>query len=135
MKEILSGTVAFDSVASTKIQRTVGTDLKVRFWGTFDTEDDLLTFKIIKGFTDKYRTVNATKRLHVRGGKRVFVALPASETNVRFYINSNRVTMNEMDIPDLGYYGLFNKPIPYIIYYTTEGYNSNNVVIELRKGT
>lgn len=134
LKNILSGNVAFDSVASTKIKRAVGDELKIRHWGTFLNEDDLLEWIITKGFMDKYRTVNATKRMSVKEGRRIFVALPSSEKKVKFYINSERVIMNEMDMAGIGYFTATGREIPYTIYYTTEGYNSNNVTVELRKG-
>lgn len=134
LKEILLGNVPFDTVSAQKVKRTVGTDLKIRHWGTFVSEDDLLPHIITAGFEDKYRTVNATKRMSVREGRRIFVALPSSEKKVKFYINSERVAMNEMEVSDLGYFTKNNKPIPYTIYFTNEGYNSNNVTVELRKG-
>lgn len=133
IKDIFLGVVPFDSVVANKIKNTVGVKMKIRHWGTFVNENDLLSFIILQGFTDKYRTVTTTKKLTVKDGKRIFIALPASEKGVKFYINSQRVILNEMDIPDLGYYELNNKPIPYIIYYTSEGYNSNSVIVEIRK--
>ncbi len=133
LKEILLGNTAFDSVASSKIKKAVGDELKIRHWGTFTTEDELLSFIITQGFSEKYRTVNTTKRMTVRNGKRIFVALPYSEKKVKFYINSERVIMNEVEMDDLGYFTATGKPIPYNIYYTTNGYNSNNVLVELRK--
>lgn len=133
LKKMLMGEVLFDSVAATKIKKTIGEELKIRHWGTFTSEDDLLSWVITQGFMDKYRTVNATKRMSVRSGKRIFIALPASEKRVKFYINSERVIMNELEMDEIGYFTPNNKPIPYIIYYTTEGYNANNVLVELRK--
>ena len=133
LKKMLMGEVLFDSVAATKIKKTIGEELKIRHWGTFTSEDDLLSWIITQGFMDKYRTVNATKRMSVRSGKRIFIALPASEKRVKFYINSERVIMNELEMDEIGYFTPNNKPIPYIIYYTTEGYNANNVLVEMRK--
>ena len=133
LKKMLMGEVLFDSVAAAKIKKAIGEELKIRHWGTFTSESDLLSWVITQGFMDKYRTVNATKRMSVRAGKRIFVALPASEKRVKFYINSERVIMNEMEMDEIGYFTANNKPIPYIIYYTTEGYNANNVLVELRK--
>ena len=133
LKKMLMGEVLFDSVAATKIKKTIGEELKIRHWGTFTSEDDLLSWVITQGFMDKYRTVNATKRMSVRSGKRIFIALPASEKRVKFYINSERVIMNELEMDEIGYFTPNNKPIPYIIYYTTEGYNANSVLLELRK--
>ena len=133
LKKMLMGEVLFDSVAATKIKKTIGEELKIRHWGTFTSEDDLLSWVITQGFMDKYRTVNATKRMSVRSGKRIFIALPASEKRVKFYINSERVIMNQMEMDEIGYFTPNNRPIPYIIYYTTEGYNANSVLLELRK--
>ena len=133
LKKMLMGEVLFDSVAATKIKKTIGEELKIRHWGTFTSEDDLLSWIITQGFMDQYRTVNATKRMSVRSGKRIFIALPASEKRVKFYINSERVIMNELEMDEIGYFTPNNKPIPYIIYYTTEGYNANNVLVEMRK--
>lgn len=133
LKKMLMGEVLFDSVAATKIKKTIGEELKIRHWGTFTSEDDLLSWIITQGFMDKYRTVNATKRMSVRSGKRIFIALPASEKRVKFYINSERVIMNELEMDEIGYFTPNNKPIPYIIYYTMEGYNANNVLVEMRK--
>lgn len=133
MSDILSGNVLMDSVASSKITNAVGEEMKIRHWGTFISEEDLLEHNITNGFSDRYKTVNCTKRMSVRAGKRIFVALPSSEKNLKFYINSNRVIMNEMEIDGLGYYNVRNKMIPYTIYYTTEGYNSNNTTLEIRK--
>ena len=41
--------------------------------------------------------------------------------------------MNQMEMDEIGYFTPNNRPIPYIIYYTTEGYNANSVLLELRK--
>ena len=134
LDNILHGVVPFDATSATRLSDTVGSEMKFRHWGVFNTEDDLVSFRISSGFMDKYRTINATKRLTARAGQRIYVALPASEEGVKFYINSQRVTMNEMEFADIGYYTKNNKPIPYIIYFTTEGYNANSVILEMRKG-
>lgn len=135
MKSILSGNQSFDTVSAAKIRAVTGSDLHVRHWGTFDTEADLASFNINSGYVEKYRTLNCMKALSVRGGKRIYVALPASEKNVRFYINSARVVMGETEYSDLGYKDYRGYPIPYIVYYTTEYYNSSNLTLELRRGT
>lgn len=133
MTQILNGTRSFDSTSAMKIKGAVGTDMSIRHWGTFNSEDDLASFNIPSSFVEKYRTLNATKILSARGGKKIFVALPASETNVLFYINSVRVTMNETEYDNIGYYDSRNLPIPYIIYYTTDSYNSTNLTLEIRR--
>ena len=117
------------------MNNTVGDSIKVRHWGTFTTYDDLSSFNINTSYVDKYKTVNAMKSLTCRG-QRVFVALPASETDVKFYINSERSTDMEthvMDVDDLGYTDNHGRPIPYVIYYSTEYYDTVNLTLEMRK--
>lgn len=133
MKEILLGNQIFDATVAKRIEHAIGNDYKVRHWGTFLTEDDLMQYNITRGFVDKYKTINATKSMSVLEGRRVFVALPSSEKGTKFYINYDRVNMNEMDTT-LGYVDAKGKIIPYTIYYTTEGYNSSNLILEMRKG-
>jgi hypothetical protein len=134
IKSILMGTSSFDAESAKRIENTVGETINVRHWGTFSDYNELSSFNVLRGFVDKYKTVNTVKRLSAQGGKRIYVALPASETNVKFYINSEQVTMGEMEVAGLGYYDSRNREIPYVIYFTYEGYNSSNVMIELRKG-
>lgn len=133
LKQMLLGTRPFDSSSAQKIRECTGNDLYVRHWGIFTSEEELTSFNILNGYVEKYRTLNTTKALSARGGKRIFVALPAFEKNVLFYINSTRVEMNEMEYETLGYVDYRNRPIPYIIYYTTEYYNSTNLTLELRR--
>ena len=128
------GTSSFDAESAKRIENTVGETINVRHWGTFSDYNELSSFNVLRGYVDKYKTVNTVKRLSAQGGKRIYVALPASETNVKFYINSEQVTMGEMEVAGLGYYDSRNREIPYVIYFTYEGYNSSNVMVELRKG-
>ena len=135
MTELLAGKAGFSSQLSKVLNNTVGDSIKVRHWGTFTTYDDLSSFNINTSYADKYKTVNAMKSLTCRG-QRVFVALPASETDVKFYINSERSTDMEthvMDVDDLGYTDNHGRPIPYVIYYSTEYYDTVNLTLEMRK--
>ena len=135
MTELLAGKAGFSSQLSKVLNNTVGDSIKVRHWGTFTTYDDLSSFNINTSYVDKYKTVNAMKSLTCRG-QRVFVALPASETDVKFYINSERSTDMEthvMDVDDLGYTDNHGRPIPYVIYYSTEYYDTVNLTLEMRK--
>ena len=64
------------------------------------------------------------------------MALPASEVGTKFYINSERsleMENNIMEVDDLGYTDAKGRPIPYIIYYTTEDFDTSNLTLEMRK--
>lgn len=134
LKQMLSGTISFDTLSAKKIEATIGNTMRIRHWGAFSSENELVEHLIKRAFTDKYKTLNCTKRISVLGGKRIFVALPASEENVIFYINSERVIMGQMSYEDMGYRDARGYSIPYIIYYTPESYNNSNVMLEMRKG-
>lgn len=134
MEQMLLGTISFDTISAKKIEDTIGTKIYTRHWGTFLDENELVEFIVKRGFTDKYKTLNCVKKLSVLGGKRIYVALPASEENVNFYINSTKVIMGQMKWDDFGYRDNRGYTIPYIIYYTPESYNNSNVVLEIRKG-
>ena len=99
----------------------------------FSGDNELASFNINSGFVEKYRTLNTTKVMSVRGGKRIYVALPAFEEGVVFYINSIKTSMQQTEYDDLGYRNNRGEPIPYIIYYTDEGYNSTNLTLEIRR--
>lgn len=135
MNDILHGNDVFTAELVKVLRNTVGDSIKVRHWGTFDVYNDLSSFNINNSYADKYKTINATKSITCLGQK-VFVALPTSETNVKFYINSERCTDLEehtMDVADLGYTDGAGRAIPYTIYYTTESYDTVNLVLEMRK--
>lgn len=134
MKQMLMGTMPFDSTSAGKIREIVGNTVYVRHWGTFITENELASFNINRGFVDKYKSINCTKMLSVLGGKRIYVALPAFEERVDFYINSEKVTMGTLYYSSLGYKDSQGYDIPYIIYYTPDSYNSSSVSVELRRG-
>lgn len=138
LKSALLGNTTFGTNIAYKLKKTTGTDLKTRFWGTFTSPDQLTsTYVTTNGYVDMYRGVTCTKTISVRGGKRIYVALPSLETNVKFYINSQRVDMVEDDrieYASLGYTDKFGKPIAYTIYYTSEYYNSSAITLEIRKG-
>ena len=136
LKDILFGKRTFDAASVNKITRYIGTEIKVRHWGTFLTFNDLTSFNINAGYVDKYKTVNCTKVFSCNGGMRIYVALPASEVGTKFYINSERsleMENNIMEVDDLGYTDAKGRPIPYIIYYTTEDFDTSNLTLEMRK--
>lgn len=138
IKEMLLGNSTFDADSVNKITRAIGSEVKVRHWGTFLTFNDLTSFNINAGYVDKYKTVNCTKVFTCNGGLRVYVALPASEEGTKFYINNSvdpsiEMENNTMEVADLGYYDASGRPIPYIIYYTTEEFDTSRLVLEMRK--
>lgn len=136
LKDMLLGKSNFDAGSVSKINAAIGSEIKIRHWGTFITYDDLTSFNINAGYVDKYKTVNATKVFSCNGGQRIYVALPASEVGTKFYINSIRSTemeVNIMEVEDLGYYDTKGNPIPYIIYYTTEDFDTSSLTLEMRK--
>jgi prepilin-type N-terminal cleavage/methylation domain-containing protein len=67
------------------------------------------------------------------GNARLYFACPQSEKNVKFYINSKRMELDKFPI-NLGYTDVYGNIIPYYVYFTTTGYNSNSTVMEIRQG-
>lgn len=62
----------------------------------------------------------------------MYIAFPQTEKNLKFYINSTKITLPYMEM-DLGYVAPSGNPLPYNVYYTTEEYNSNSNILEVRK--
>lgn len=133
LKDMLLGRTPFDVASANKINAAPGEIIYARHWGTFSDFDDLTSFKILAGFAEKYKSLNTTKRMSVLQGRKIFVALPAKEHDVKFYINSTQTTFDSMDIDGLGYTDNRGREIPYTIYFSTEGYNSNNLLVEIRR--
>ena len=110
---------------------------------------DLTAYYIKKCYKDKYRTLPCTKFVNATQNARIFFACPSNEKDVRFYINSKRVDIVE-DLEnkeeyigkqcigffqiDLGYITNMGIPVPYTVYYTNTGYNSNSVLFEVKQG-
>ena len=110
---------------------------------------DLTSYYIKKCYKDKYRTLPCTKFMNATQNARIFFACPSSEEDIRFYINSKRVDIVE-DLEnkeeyigkqcmgyftiDLGYINGWGIPVPYTVYYTNTGYNSNSVLFEVKQG-
>lgn len=134
LTQILQGNRLFDSTSATKLKNAIGTQLYVRHWGSFTNMNELASFNINSGYREKYKSVGFVKHMSVRGGKRIYIVLPAKEQNLKFYIGSQRVSMNQMEYSDIGYKTNTGVSIPYIVYYTTEAYNSSNLMIEVRRG-
>ena len=139
-----------------KINKNAGSIMYFRYWGTFNDLLDLTDFYIKKCYKDKYRTIPCTKLINATQDARLFFTCPESEEDLRFYINSKRIDVVEnldeilMDEEkakeyrfkqvisyftiDLGYTTAYGTPIPYRVYYTNLGYNSNSVLFEVKQG-
>ena len=149
-EKILLGEEPIDFNIINKINTRAGGSLSYRYWGTFNELVELSDFFIKKGFKDRFRTIPCTKLINATGNSRIFFACPSAETDLKFYINSNPVEIID-GLPDkeleykgkpvigyftlnLGYYNVYGTPIPYTVYYTNLGYNSNSVLFEVKQG-
>jgi hypothetical protein len=135
LTSILKGDDSFSALHANVLKNTVGETVKVRHWGTFTSYEDLTSFNINNGYVDTYKTVNAIKSMTCKG-RRIYVALPAEEVDVKFFIDSKESTDMEnhrIEVADLGYTTASGKPIPYVIYYTTEYYDTVHLALEMRK--
>ena len=94
---------------------------------------ELTSFYIKKNFKDKYRTIPCTKLINAIDNAKIFFACPTREENLKFYINSKRVELPSFEI-SLGYTDAYGNQIPYTVYYTEVGYNSNSVLFEVKQG-
>ena len=100
---------------------------------TTDALSQLTNFYITKGYKDRYRTLPCTKMVNAVKNARLYFACPASEDDVKFYINARRVELESFPIY-LGYTDVYGNPILYNVYFTTTGYNSNSTMLEVRQG-
>lgn len=92
----------------------------------------LTNYYISKGYKDKYRTIPCTKFISATKNARLYFACPATELNIKFYINSKRVELDSFPI-DLGYTDVYGNKLIYNVYFTTTGYNSNSTMLEVRQ--
>ncbi len=149
-EKILLGEEPIDFNIINKINTRAGGSLSYRYWGTFNELVELSDFFIKKGFKDRFRTIPCTKLINATGNSRIFFACPSVETDLKFFINSKQVKVID-GLPDkeleykgkpvigyftlnLGYYNVYGTPIPYTVYYTNLGYNSNSVLFEVKQG-
>lgn len=148
-KSILLGETPVDFNMIERINRNAGNSYNYRFWGTFNDLTELTDFYVKKCYKDKFRTIPCTKLINATRNARVFFACPASEDDLRFYINSKRLEVVDnleeredyegksvfgyFDI-NLGYTDAYGLLIPYRIYYTNIGYNSTGVLFEVKQG-
>lgn len=137
--------VTLDSETINKMRINVGNTMYTRFWGTFDTLNDLTNFYIENSFKDIYRTISMTKLVNATGGKRLFVAIPSSQVNkrLRFYINNVNVS-NQIGVGvdteehplmelTLNVTDTKGNNMNYTVFYTDTLYNSNSVILEMRQ--
>lgn len=111
--------------------------------------DEITSYYIKKCYKDKYRTIPCTKLINATQNTRIFFACPSSEDDLRFYVNSKRLEIIEnleekeeylgkavigYFTIDLGFINGYGIPVPYTVYYTNLGYNSNSVLFEVKQG-
>lgn len=160
-EDILMGDQPVDDLAEVnelarQINTNAGSTLYYRYWGTFNNLLDLTDFYIKKCYKDRYKTLPCTKLINATQNSKIFFACPEGEEDVRFYINSKRVdVVEDLDTliqdpetaeeykykqvigyfaVDLGFYRADGTPVPYRVYYTNLGYNSNSVLFEVKQG-
>lgn len=131
-KDILLGESQLTFEQINQINKNTGLIMYTRFWGSFNTTDELTDFYITTQFRDMYKTPDFTKLVNARKGQHIFVAFPAFEQNLRIFINS---VFQDMDIiPEMNLH-ITDKTgnlIPYNVYVSKTGYNSNSNILEVR---
>ena len=132
-KNILLGNEPIDFDVINRINGYAGDILAYRFWGTYTSPEELTSFFIKESFKDRYRTIPCTKLISATQNSKIFFACPSFEDNLKFYVNSRRVELNNFDIP-MGYSDMNGTPLYYTVYYTETGYNSNSVLFEVKQG-
>lgn len=115
------------------IRANIGDYFYYRYWGTFKDVSEVTDFFIKNSFKDFFMTAPTTKIINALKGAHIFIAYPKNQRNLTFRINSKEVDMMVLDDVDLGYYDLLGQPLLYTIYYSEDVYNSNSVVLEVRK--
>lgn len=94
---------------------------------------DFTEFYIKNSFKDIYTTIPCTKIVSALRDSKVWVALPNTEENLLFFLNNKKADMDVINSIDLGLYNAAGLPLPYNIYMSKETFNSNNVILEIRK--
>ena len=133
-REILLGEEPMDFNTISKINENIGNMLYARYWGTFKDPSELTDFFVKNAFKDIYVTVPTTKIINALRGSRVFMALPKLEENLTFYINNKEVEMDVLEDLNLGLYTISGYPLLYNVYMSKGTFNSNNTILEVRKG-
>lgn len=153
-REILIGEQPVEDISDVnllaqKININAGNTMNYRYWGSFNDLTELTSFFIKKSYKDKYRTIPCTKLINATQNSKIFFACPSDEVDLRFYINSKRqevvddLEQNEAYAGksvlgyfpiELGYVNAYGASVPYTVYYTNLGYNSNSVLFEVKRG-
>ena len=114
-----------------KLQLLVETDNSTSL---YKLSNDTFTEDFIKeGFKDIYVTVPCTKTINALKGTKVWIAIPNIEKDIDFYINSNLVEMDTIEGVDLKMYAPGGAKLLYNVYISKDTYNSNNVILEVRR--
>ena len=92
-------------------------------------------FYIKNSFKDIYTTVPCTKIISALRNTKVWVALPNTEGPVTFYLNNKIAEMDVISDVDLGLYNAGGAPLRYNVFMSKDTFNSNNVIMEIRKTT
>jgi len=90
-------------------------------------------FYIKNSFKDIYATVPCTKIVSALRNSKVWVALPQTEGNVLFYLNNQLAEMDILSGVNLGLYNAGGAPLYYNVFMSKDTFNSNNVILEIRK--
>ena len=117
-----------------QINENAGLVMFSRFWGVFNEPIELTDFYITDQFRDMYRTPEFTRLVCARKNQRIFVAYPASEQDLRIFVNGVLEDTEVIENMDLGVRGKNGSIILYNIYTTIKGYNSNSNILEVRRG-
>ena len=96
--------------------------------------NNTFTEEFIKsGFKDIYVTIPCTKTINALKGANIWIAIPNIEKEIDFYINSQKVNMDIIENVDLKMYTPGGVKLLYNVYVSKDIYNSNNVIIEVRR--
>lgn len=96
--------------------------------------NDTFTDDFIKeGFKDIYTTVPCTKTINALKGAKIWIAIPMIEKDLDFYINSKLVEMDVIEGVDLKMYAPGGAKLLYNVYISKDTYNSNSVILEVRR--
>ena len=133
-EDVLLGKTPMSFGIINQINENAGLVMFSRFWGVFNEPIELTDFYITDQFRDMYRTPEFTRLVCARKNQRIFVAYPASEQDLRIFVNGVLEDTEVIENMDLGVRGKNGSIILYNIYTTIKGYNSNSNILEVRRG-
>lgn len=132
-KAVLLGEVELTFEQVNIINHNTGLILYPRFWGVYNTPNELTYFYITEQFRDMYKTPDFMKLVSAKKGQHIFVAFPTFEKNLKIFINSYLQSMEIIEDMDLGIRDKSGNIIKYNVYVSPNGYNSNSNLLEVRK--